>query len=88
MGVIEVWSWLNNKAKEGDDNFYSPKEVFQGMVGDGLLKPESNLYRCGSISVGLGKLEAKGYLEVEVAWLGWRDFQRRYRVIKDKIVYT
>lgn len=77
MGQIELYYWLKEQ-KEG--KFFSPKEVFLGMVKDGILTKESNKYRNGNISGALALLEAQGYLKVRVSGKSFSDFQRRYAI--------
>ena len=79
MGTIEIYYWLKKQRDKGIKTYFSPKEVFFGMVKDKILNKESNAFRNGNISVCLAKLEADGYLQVTVTGK-WCDFQRRYRI--------
>jgi len=81
MGQIEVFDWLKNQRMTGVEDFFSPKEVFKGMVQSGIISINSPSYVVGSVSVALAKLEAYGYLEMRVCGR-WSDWQRRYRIFE------
>lgn len=79
MGQIEIYDWL--KAQNGG-KFFSPKEVFKGMIRDGLLSENSNKFRNGNISGALALLEAQGYLQVKIIGDTWWSMHRKYRIKK------
>jgi hypothetical protein len=79
LGQIEVYEWLK---KQNNGKYYTPKEVFKGMVKDGFISENSNKFRNGNISGALALLEAQGYLKVRVSGKSFWDFQRRYAIDK------
>jgi hypothetical protein len=83
MGQIEVYEWLK---EQNGGKYFTPKEVFKGMIKDGLLAENSNKFRNGNISGALALLEAQGYLVVRVSGKSFWDVQRRYKVKKDRLV--
>lgn len=78
MGQDEVYEWLK-KERERSEDFFSPLQVFEGLVKDEVINPKSPSYRNGRIKGCLILLEGRNLIESEIKRVGVCRFLRFYR---------
>lgn len=79
MGQFEVYEWLKNQREIGNESFFTPKEISEGVYG----ASESGKVRL-PVWNDVVSLAVHGYLEFESKdKTGFNNFYKAYRIKKE-----
>jgi len=66
LGQSEILDWLQQQRDSGDNFYYTAKEVYEGMIEDGIIKRGSNCFRNGAMIEQLRRLSVFDKLEFKI----------------------